>query len=159
MTNIQAMMRELFGNSCLAYCYAYISHKCKLVGEPTPQLLTQEVLQGWYNKSIDDDGYVSYPVRYWNEMQTSKFDYIKDIVKVDINSLNDLPAAGMYSVEFKLERADKKSHFAVCVRGKIIFDPSGDSNTCKYGVPVSYRKFVPCSSASGDWVVRNKEPL
>lgn len=157
MENIQAMMKELFGNSCQAYCYAYISHKRKLAGEPTPQLLTQSVLQGWYDASIDDDGYVSHPVEYWNHMQNSKFDWIKDVVIVNINNLDELPVTGMYSVEFKLQRTDKKSHFAVCVKGKIIFDPSGESNTCKYGVPVSYRKLVPCSS--GDWTVRDKEPL
>lgn len=152
MENIQAKMKELFGNSCLAYCYAYISHKHKLVGEPTPQVLTREVLYGWYGGYIDDDGFVSKPVEYWNGMQSSKFNHIKDIVKVDINNLNDLPAAGMFSVEFKLQRTDKKSHFAVCKRGEIVFDPSGDSNTCKYGVPVSYRELVPCSSSG-------KEPL
>lgn len=145
MKNIQAMMKELFGNSCLAYCYAYISRKHKCPLEPTPKVLTSEVLHGWYGGYIDDDGYVSKPVGYWNGMQSSKLDWIKNIVKIDINNLDELPETGMFSVEFKFERTDKKSHFAVCKRGEIVFDPSGDSNTCKYGVPVSYRKLVPCT--------------
>ena len=154
MINIQAMMKELFGNSCQAYCYAYIAHPSSGIRQ-----LTNCVLKGWNEHNIDDDGYVSKPVQYYNSLLPADNINIKDIVKVAINNLDELPEKGMFSVEFKLQRTDKKSHFAVCVRGKIIFDPSGDSNTCKYGVPVSYRKFVPCSSASGDWVVRNKEPL
>lgn len=152
MVNIQAMMKELFGGSCQPYCYAYIAHPSNDVRQ-----LTNCVLKGWNDGNVDDDGYVSKPVQYYNSLMPVGGN-IKDVVKVNINNLNELPENGMFSVEFKLERTDKKSHFAVCVKGKIIFDPSGESNTCKYGVPVSYRKLVPCSS-SGDWVVRNKEPL
>ena len=152
MENIQAMMKELFGNSCLAYCYAYIANPTDSV-----KVLTNRVLKGWNEGCIDDDGFVSKPIQYYNGITTRG--RIKDVVKVAINNLNELPDAGMHSVEFKLQRTDKKSHFAVCKRGEIVFDPSGDSNTCKYGVPVSYRKFVPCSSVSDDWVVRDKEPL
>lgn len=141
MEDIQAMMKELFGNSCQAYCYAYIAHPSSGVHQ-----LTNCVLKGWNEGHIDDDGYVSRPVQYYNSLMPADNIRIKDVVKAPINNLNDLPEDGMFSVEFKLERTDKKSHFAVCVKGKIIFDPSGESNTCKYGVPVSYRKFVPCSS-------------
>ena len=150
MENIQAMMKELFGNSCQAYCYAYIANPTDSV-----KVLTNRVLKGWNEGYINDDGYVSKPVQYYNGITTKG--KIRDVAKVDINNLDELPALGIFSVEFKLERTDKKSHFAVCKRGEIVFDPSGDSNTCKYGVPVSYRKLVPCSS--GDWVVRDKEPL
>lgn len=139
MKNIQAMMKELFGNSCQAYCYAYIAQPTDSV-----RILTNRVLRGWNEGHIDDDGFVSKPVQYYNCITTRG--KIRDVVKVPINNLNELPDEGMYSVEFKLERTDKKSHFAVCVKGKIIFDPSGESNTCRYGVPVSYRKLVPCSS-------------
>ena len=141
MENIQAMMKELFGNSCQAYCYAYIAHPSSGVHQ-----LTNCVLKGWNEGYIDDDGFVSKPVQYYNSLMPADNINIRDVVIVNINNLDELPFTGMYSVEFKLQRTDKKSHFAVCVRGKIIFDPSGESNTCKYGVPVSYRKFVPCSS-------------
>ena len=146
MVNIQAMMKELFGGSCQPYCYAYIAHPSSGIHQ-----LTNCVLRGWNEGYIDDDGYVSKPVQYYNGLMPADNIYIRDVVKVPINNLNELPDAGMFSVEFKLQRTDKKSHFAVCQRGEIIFDPSGDSNTCKYGVPVSYRKLVPCSSG--------KEPL
>jgi hypothetical protein len=146
MENIQAKMKELFGGSCQPYCYAYIANPTDSI-----KVLTNRVLKGWNEGYIDDDGYVSKPVQYYNSLLPADNIDIKDVVKVPINNLNELPEKGMFSVEFKLQRTDKKSHFAVCVRGKIIFDPSGESNTCKYGVPVSYRKLVPCSSG--------KEPL
>lgn len=144
MVNIQAMMKELFGGSCQPYCYAYIANPTDSV-----KVLTNRVLKGWNEGYIDDDGYVSKPVQYYNNMTTGN--KIRDVRKVPITNLNELPATGMFSVEFKLTREAEASHFAVCKRGEIVFDPSGDSNTCKYGVPVSYRKFVPCSSG--------KEPL
>lgn len=156
MINIQAMMKELFGNSCQAYCYAYIAHPSSGIKQ-----LTNCVLKGWDEDYIDDDGYVRFPVKYYNGMTTGR--KIRDVRIVPLNNLDELPEGQMFSVEFKLERTDKKSHFAVCVKGKIIFDPSGDSNTCKYGIPVSYREFVPVHQDNpvleGDWVVRNKEPL
>lgn len=158
MENIQAMMKELFGNSCQAYCYAYIANPTDSV-----KVLTGRVLRGWMEGYIDDDGYVSKPIQYYNGNIGPLNSAIRDVRKVPIENLNDLPEQGMFSVEFKLQRTDKKSHFAVCIKGKIIFDPSGESNTCKYGVPVSYRKFEPVHQDNpvleGSWVVRSKEPL
>ena len=150
MINIQAQMKELFGNSCQSYCYAYLAKPTDSV-----KVLTNRVLKGWNEGYIDDDGFVSKPVQYWNMM--CPHNPIRDVRIVSINNLNELPSDAYFSVEFKLERTDKKSHFAVCVKGKIVFDPAGESNTCKYGVPVSYRELLPCSS--GDWVVRDKESL
>ena len=142
MINIQAQMKELFGNSCLAYCYAYISRKHKCPLEPTPKVLTSEVLHGWYGGYIDNDGYVSKPVEYWNGMQSSKLDWIKDIVKVPIKALSELPAEGSWIVEYKKSATDEASHFVVATRSQVMFDPSGDSNTVRIGAPVSYRKLV-----------------
>ena len=138
MENIQAMMKELFGNSCQAYCYAYIAHPSSGIRQ-----LTNCVLKGWNEHNIDDDGFVSRPVQYYNSLMPANNINIRDVRIVPINSLNDLPAQGMFSVEFKLQRTNKASHFAVCIKGKVIFDPSGESNTCKYGVPVSYRELEP----------------
>lgn len=142
MKNIQAMMKELFGNSCLAYCYAYISCKHKYNSEPTPQILTSEVLHGWYAGYITDTGYVSKPVEYWNGMQSSKFGRIKDIVKVPIKALSELSTEDSWIVEYKKSATDEASHFVVATRSQVIFDPSGDSNTVRIGAPVSYRKLV-----------------
>lgn len=144
MENIQAMMKELFGNSCTAYCYAYVAFKQRnTVSIPDVKYLTRKVLEGWYAGYIDDDGYASKPVPYFNDICGGNRIY--DIQKVDLFKLSDLPE-GLWVVEFKLQRTDKKSHFAVAERKGIVFDPSGRSNTCAYGVPVSYRKLLPCPS-------------
>lgn len=141
MENIQAKMKELFGNSCLGYCYAYIAHKHTFIEEePGIKRLTSTFLEGWMMGYIDDSGFVSKPVQYYNSI--TAVSKIKDIRIVPISSLKELPKKGMFSVEFKLSREHKESHFAVCTRDKIIFDPSGDSITCKYGIPVSYREFI-----------------
>lgn len=140
MVNIQAQMKELFGNSCLGYCYGYIAHKHMREMEPSIKLLTMTFLDGWVNGWINDNGKVEKPVQYYNSI--NKATQIRDVRKVAIHNLDELPARGMYAVEFKLNPEHKDSHFAVCIKGEIIFDPSGDSITCKYGVPVSYREFI-----------------
>lgn len=135
MVNIQAQMKELFGNSCLAYCYAYKAHPTAGI-----KILTNSVLRGWFEGYIEDDGYVAKPVLYYNNL-TPVEGRIKDVVKMPLEKLSDLPE-GTWIVEFKLQRTDRNSHFAVCTSKEIVFDPSGDSNTCRYGVPVSYRSLV-----------------
>lgn len=135
MKNIQAMMKELFGNSCLAYCYASLAqHNTSDI-----KALTRCVLEGWYHDYIDDDGYVSRPVQYFNSMSTA---LIKGVVKVPIKALSELPTEGSWIVEYKKSATDEASHFVVATRSQVIFDPSGDSNTVRIGVPVSYRKLV-----------------
>lgn len=140
MENIQAKMRELFGNSCLGYCYAYIAHKHTIEVEPSIKLLTMTFLDGWVNGWISDSGKVEKPVQYYNSINRAT--RIRDVRKVAIHNLDELPARGMYAVEFKMSPESSESHFAVCIKGEIIFDPSGDSITCKYGIPVSYREFI-----------------
>lgn len=134
MINIQAQMKELFGNSCLAYCYALLAQR----NRSDIKALTKCVLEGWYADYIEDDGYVAYPVQYFNSMSS---ELIKDVVKVPLNSIDELPE-GYYIVEFKMSASDKASHFVIAGYGKVVFDPSGDSNTVKYGVPVSYRRLI-----------------
>ena len=53
MENIQSTMKELFGNSCLAYCYAYIAHPSSSAYQ-----LTDCVLKGWSDHNSDGDGVV-----------------------------------------------------------------------------------------------------
>lgn len=135
MINIQAQMKELFGNSCLAYCYAALAtHNMSDI-----KALTRRVLDGWYCDNIEDNGYVAKPVQYFNSMSAV---LIKDVVKVPITSLSELPAEGYWIVEFKKTPTDEDSHFGIATRFKVIFDPSGESNTVKNGVPVSYRKLI-----------------
>lgn len=124
MINIQSQMKELFGNSCYAYCLSYMS------GFRDLKTLTQFVLEHWMKGNIDNDGYVSQPQKIMN---------CKDVKKVPIEYLHDLPE-GNWIVEYSYNNG---SHFVVANKdGTIVFDPSGNSNSVKYGRPISYRKFI-----------------
>ena len=129
MENIQEKMKELFGGSCYAYCLEYLFGNLR-----TLKSLTNAVLQDWVAGYIDDDGFVSKPLKI-----TNGYGHIfKDVKKPLIDSLNDLPE-GLWVVEY---RWGTKQHFVVANRDGIVFDPSGDSNTVKNGKPFSYRLFV-----------------
>lgn len=140
MINIQEMMKELFGNSCSAYCYASLA-----TGSTDIKLLTRCVLEGWYNEYIDDDGLVSKPVQYFNSMAPNL--RIRDVVKVPIRKLSELPE-GLWIVEYKVRPEFKESHFVVASRSGVVLDPAGDSNTVRYGAPVSYRKLIYAKEAA-----------
>jgi hypothetical protein len=129
--NIQNQMKELFGNSCYAYCLAYIFGKDKDI-----KALTARVLDGWYFDYIQEDGFVKKPVDYVKMIDNSlKF---RDVKKVPISSLSDIPDGMIGPVEYKYLSG---SHFVVCQKGKVLFDPSEPSNSVRNGKPVSYRLF------------------
>ena len=131
--NLQAQMKELFGNSCLGYSYAYIVLKTD-----DAVILTSYFLEGWASGYIDDDGFVAQPLGYLRILGNGA----KDVNKVAITQLSDLPDNGEYVVEYKIKPDAKASHFVVANREKVVFDCAGDSNTVKYGAPVSYRRLV-----------------
>ena len=130
-------MKELFGNSCYAYCIAYLSGKSDIKD------LTKDVLEGWYKGYIDDDGFVSKPHLFYNYCFGKNL--AKDVKKIAVKDLDDLPADGFYIVELK-QPNNKDSHFVVVSRieGKtsLAFDPSGESASWKYQKPISWREFV-----------------
>jgi hypothetical protein len=130
--NIQKTMCDFFSSACYAYCLAYIFGDC----EKTIKELTKCVLYGWINCYIDDEYYVREPVKYVNGICKYKY---RDVRKIPIDDLNDLPEDGLYAVEFVY---GEKHHFVVCVRGKVVFDPWGKSETVAKGKPVSYRLFL-----------------
>ena len=131
--NLQAQMKELFGNSCLGYSYA------RLIKQTDDAfILTSYFLEGWAEGFIEDDGYVTRPLGYLRLLGNGA----KDVQKVEINKLSDLPDNREYVVEFKIKPDAKASHFVVATKDKVVFDAAGDSNTVKYGSPVSYRKLV-----------------
>jgi len=130
MENIQEKMKELFGNSCYAYCLEYLFGSNRTLKE-----LTNAVLQDWIAGYIDDDGYVSKPL---SVVETYVGKQYRDIQKPLIDKLDDLPE-GLWIVEY---RWGTKQHFVVANRSGIVFDPSGDSNTVKNGKPFTYRLFI-----------------
>lgn len=127
MTDIQGKMKELFGNSCYAYCIAFMALKTTDIKE-----LTKAVLNGWLKGLIEDDGYVSKPLEFLQYLHNN----VNYVEKVALMSLSDLPD-GLWIVEYKY----KGSHFVVANKNGVVFDPAGDSNTVKNGLPFTYRKY------------------
>lgn len=130
MQNIQKQMETLFKSSCYAYCIAYM-YKSKDVYD-----MTRSVLEGYHRGYIDADGYVSKPHKFAS-LCVNIPNYFKDVKKV----YKDLDT-GVKIIEYKLSKDAKASHFVVCENGKVIFDPAGDSETVKHGIPVSSRIFI-----------------
>lgn len=138
MINTQERLKFIWGNSCYALCIAYINGLTDLKD------MTYAVASGIYEGFVEEDCYVSDPVGYFNLCRTiiteplNKNGFKTDVEKVEINSLMDLPDDGLYAVMWKYGEG---THFAVCRRGEVVWDPSGDSNSVKYGTIHSYRRF------------------
>lgn len=134
MEDIQSKMKELFGNSCYAYCLAY-----KFANARTMKDLTACVLHGWYAGYIDDDGYVSDPVNYVN--QTCR-EYVQPMIK-DVTKPAYKKEELTEDINIVMFEYNNGTHF-VCMNkeGDVVFDPSGDSKSVKYGVPTSIRKYI-----------------
>jgi hypothetical protein len=138
MENIQNQMKELFGNSCYAYCVAWLFDGARSIKD-----LTSVVLQGWYDGWIDNDGFVSKPVQYITKV-CNKLSKVRDVVKVENIKKEDIPTVPTI-VEMACPSGG--SHFVVCHReGKnnivLDFDPSGISNSWKAGNFIGYRRYV-----------------
>ena len=129
--DIQSQMKELFGHSCCAYCYIYLRLKTD-----NAKRLTSELFNAWELGYVRDDGFVSKPVQLLYSLGIT----VRDIQIVPIDSIKDMKKATI--VEYKLSKDAKASHFVVVENGKVVFDPAGDSNTVKNGIPVSYRQFI-----------------
>jgi len=125
MENIQSKMKELFGGSCLAYCYAYIA------GYRDIKDLTEQFFKGWKLGYIDDDGYVSKPVEYLKMLGMKD---VKDIKKEAYKSA-PLPQIVCY-------KYNKGYHFVIIAGDKVIFDPSYPSLSVSYGKIDSVRTII-----------------
>ena len=137
MINTQEKLKFIWGNSCYALCIAYVNGLTELKD------MVYAVASGIYHGYIEEDCYVSDPVGYYNLCRAIiaaplNEDGFKDVEKVEIKSLMDLPDDGLYCVMWKYGEG---THFAVCRRGEVVWDPSGDSNSVKYGNIHSYRRF------------------
>ena len=78
------------------------------------------------------------PVEFINECILDGHKVVRDVEKVDfsIHSLEDKDNIVMFQY-------NEGTHFVIMNQaGDITFDSSGDSNSVKYGVPVSIRKFI-----------------
>lgn len=134
MENVQIKMENFFAHTCYAYCL------CKKFNpEWNLPKMTMAILTGWDKGYLEDDAYVAKPVQFINNVLGGS---VKDVQKVFISSLKELPDNGYYIVEYKKTPDSKDSHFVVVYKKKVFFDPSGDSVTVKVGKPFSYRKYI-----------------
>lgn len=124
--NIQAQMKELFGNSCYAYCIAALFRKTADI-----KILTKHVLEGWYNSYIDDDGYVSKPLQF-----------IKLVCGETYKDVKHVPYMPKSEEQIVCWEYNGGTHFVIMKDNQVVFDPSGDSNSVKYGKIKNARLFV-----------------
>lgn len=124
--NIQAQMKELFGNSCYAYCIAALFRKTADI-----KVLTKYVLEGWYNGYIDDDGYVSKPLQF-----------IKLVCGETYKDVKHVPYMPSSEEQIVCWECYGGTHFVIMKNNQVVFDPSGDSNSVKYGKIKNARLFT-----------------
>lgn len=131
--NYQEYVKTLFSGACLASCYAVLArNKFDWVQ------VTEDILDGVEKGYLDKDCFVSHPVQYLGMMGLK----IRDIEKVYINDLSQLPDNKLYVVEYKKKPEDKASHFVIAKDKKVYFDPSDSSVTVQIGKPFSWRRLI-----------------
>lgn len=133
MENLQEKYKRFLGGVCYAFCLVK-----KFRPTATNATIAMITLNGWDKGFIDDDGYVSKPVEFINECILGGTNAVRDVEKPDfsIHALEDKYNIVMWQY-------GEKTHFTIMNQaGDVIFDPSGDSNSVKYGIPVSIRRFI-----------------
>ena len=127
VNNYQVWARDLFSGACYAACISYMN------GNDDPIAITRNILNGVEKGSIDNDGYVSKPHLFAN-MCLGKENFYSDVIK---KPYKEEPFNQIVCFEY-----NGGTHFVVMRSGKVVFDPSGNSNSVKYGKPVSVREFI-----------------
>jgi hypothetical protein len=130
MENIQKKYEELFKHSCYVFCLCY-----KFSGTKYEWIWLEKIARGVQAEYITKECYVAKPVEFISYTLGVK---IKDVVKVDFKKSELTEDVNIVMYEY-----NGGTHF-VCMNkeGDVIFDPSGDSNSVKYGIPVSIRKYI-----------------
>ena len=140
--NLQAQLEKFWHNACYAMCISYVNSDSVIRDDLYYMII--HVVQGWNNGFIEDDEYVAKPHKYAT-MCRGEEKYYKDVEKVQLNNLEDLPEEGEWIVEWKCPTGG--SHFTVETRQTILtdeplFDPSYLSNSRKNKQAISYRRFI-----------------
>lgn len=130
MINLQQKYKDFFGGICYAFCI------CKKF---QPKLsdagIAMLTLQGWNDGFIDDDGYISKPLEFIKLVSGKNF---RDIKKVPYSKEELTEDENIVMYEW-----NDGTHFVILDQNAdVIFDPSGNSNSVRYGIPVSIRKFI-----------------
>lgn len=140
--NVQAQLENFWHNACYALCISYVN--VDAVVREDLYYHVMNVIAGWNNGFIDNSCYVAKPHKYAT-MCRGEEKYYKDVEKVPLNKLEDLPEEGEWIVEWKCPSGG--SHFTVETRQTILtdeplFDPSYLSNSRKNKQAISYRRYI-----------------
>lgn len=130
MINLQQKYKDFFGGICYAFCICK-----KFRPDLSDQAIALLTLQGWNEGFLDDDGYISKPLEFIKLVSGKSF---RDINKVDYSKEELTEDINIVMFEY-----NDGTHF-VCMNkeGDVIFDPSGNSNSVKYGIPTSIRRYI-----------------
>ena len=130
MINLQEKYKTFFGGICYAFCICK-----KFQPKLSDAAIAMLTLQGWNDGFIDDDGYISKPLEFINLVSGKRF---RDINKVPFSKENLTEDENIVMYEY-----NDGTHFVVVDKeGDVVFDPSGNSLSVRYGVPTSIRKFI-----------------
>lgn len=133
MENLQEKYKRFLGGVCYAFCLVK-----KFRPTATDAVIAMITISGWDKGYIDADGYISKPVEFINECILGGNYAIRDVEKPDfsLQALEDKRNIVMFQY-------NDGTHFAIMDKdGTVIFDPSGNSNSVKFGIPVSIRRFI-----------------
>ena len=133
MENLQEKYKKFFSGVCYSFCLVK-----KFRPKATDAEIAKITLDGWDKGYVDADGYVAKPVEFINECIFDGKCAVRDVEKVDfsIHALEDKCNIVMWQY-------GEGTHFTIMNQaGDVIFDPSGNSNSVKFGIPVSIRRFV-----------------
>lgn len=131
--NVQRKFEELFKHSCYVFCLCY-----KFSNTKNEWKWLEYIAKGVQLGYITEDCFVAKPVEFINECILDGKCAVRDVEKPDfsIHALEDKNNIVMFQY-------NGGTHFVIMNQaGDIIFDPSGNSNSAKFGIPVSIRRFV-----------------
>lgn len=132
-TNLQEKYKKFFSGVCYAFCMVK-----KFKPNASDAEIARDVLDGWDVGYLEDDGYVCKPVQFINYIIEPEGIDIRDVTKIDFKKeeLTEDANIVMYSY-------NGGTHFVIMDKnGDVTFDPSGNSNSVKYGIPVSIRRYI-----------------
>lgn len=133
MENLQEKYKKFFGGVCYSFCLVK-----KFKPRASDAEIARDVLDGWDVGYLEDDGYVCKPVQFINYIIEPEGIDIRDVTKIDFKKeeLTEDANIVMYSY-------NGGTHFVIMDKnGDVTFDPSGNSNSVKYGIPVSIRRYI-----------------
>lgn len=133
MENLQEKYKKFFSGVCYAFCLVK-----KFKPDATDAEIARDVLDGWDVEYLEDDGYVCKPVQFINNIIEAEGIDVIDVAKAPYSLENLTEEQNIVMWEY-----NGGTHFVIMDKnGDVTFDPSGDSKTVKYGVPVSIRKYI-----------------